>query len=217
MIGLLKLEKYRAGYLKNQYLFDETSIKVLPGMVVGIIGTNGCGKSTFVKGILNLTPIKKGEIFLNSDRITNWETSKIFRTKQLGYLSQRERVFKHLTVNEHIKLQQNYSKNFVYRNTSIYERLFSIIEPKQKYFASSLSGGEQLILNIMCILILDPNTIILDEPSDSLDIKNKEFLLDILQSWKNENKSILIIEHDLNFLNNVSDTVIQLSEENRKF
>ena len=209
-VKLLEVIKYTVGYSKNQYLFDETSIKVLQGNIVGIKGSNGCGKSTFVKGLINLTPIKKGEIFLDDTKITNWETNRIFRTNQIGYLSQRERVFKHLTVYEHLKLQKAY---LGYPNSSsnqIYDRLFSAIESKQKYFASTLSGGEQLILNLLCLLILNPGTIILDEPSDSLDLNNKEFLFDIIQLWKNENKSILIIEQDINFLNKISDDIINL-------
>jgi ABC-type branched-subunit amino acid transport system ATPase component len=138
--------------------------------------------------------------------------SIIFRTNTIGYLSQRERVFNHLTVSEHLQLQQVYSKHPQFLSLPIYARLFSVIESKQKYFASTLSGGEQLILNLLCLLILNPNTIILDEPSDSLDLINKEFLFDIIQLWKNESKSIIIIEQDVTFLNKIADNIINLTK-----
>ncbi len=207
---MLEIKNYSAGYSKYQYLFDETSIKVLPGKVIGINGLNGCGKSTFIKGIINLTPIKKGSIHLNGVDITNWETSSIFRTNQIGYLSQRNRVFNHLTVAEHIQLQINCSKAKEIPNSRIFQKLFSIIEPKKKLLASTLSGGEQLILNLLCLEILKPLVLLLDEPSDSLDFNLKEELGNLVQFWKEDKKAIILVEQNFEFLNHFSDTIINL-------
>jgi ABC-type branched-subunit amino acid transport system ATPase component len=208
---VLEVKNYTAGYSKNQYLFDETTIKILPGSIVGIKGMNGCGKSTFIKGLINLIPEKKGEIYLNGINITKWETSRIFRTKQLGYLSQRNRVFNHLTVSEHIKLQLLYSNKFEIHSIPSYEILYSLIELKQDILASTLSGGEQLILNLLCLIILNPDVILLDEPSDSLDINIKIELKNLFLYWKEKNKSILLVEQNTNFQESVCNSILKLN------
>jgi len=207
---MLKIENYTAGYTDSNYLFQEISLEVLPGQVVGIKGTNGCGKSTFIKGIINLTPVKKGTILLNGLDISDWKTTKIFQTNRIGYLSQRERVFAHLTVSENIKMYLYYSKCKKLPETDISKKLFSIIESKQKFLASTLSGGEQLILGLYCLEILNPDILLLDEPSDSLDNNFKTILIDLISYWKVKGKSILLIEQNLEILNIITNNIIKI-------
>lgn len=206
---MLIVENYTAGYANNQYLFHEMSFKLKPHEIIGIRGINGCGKSTFIKGLINLTPIKKGKIFMDNDNISYWNTSQIFKLKSIGYLSQRERIFNHLTVWENIKLYSYYSKRGGIIETDFYEKMLSVINDKKNIPAANLSGGEQLILNLLCITILNPNTILLDEPSDSLDTKFKELLIQILLYWK-KTKSILIVEQNLDILENVSTRIYDI-------
>ena len=135
---MLKIDNYTAGYTDSNYLFQEVSLEIPPKHVVGIKGTNGCGKSTFIKGLINLAPVKKGTILLNGVDISKWETAKIFQTKQIGYLSQRERIFGHLTVLENIQMYRYYSQDKKLPNTNISKKLFAIIESKQNLLASTL-------------------------------------------------------------------------------
>jgi branched-chain amino acid transport system ATP-binding protein len=208
---MLELKNYSAGYSKNIFLFDEISINIQPGQVIGIKGFNGCGKSTFLKGIINLTTFKKGSIYLNEVNITEMETSKIFRSNQLGYLSQRNRIFNQLTVSEHINLQLMYSHKSAIIKNNIFNKLFSYIESKKRMLASTLSGGEQLILNLICLMILNPLVLLLDEPSDSLDINIKEELNNLIQYWKENGKAILLVEQNIEFLNNFCSIIINLN------
>ena len=207
---MLKIENYTAGYTNSNYLFQEVSLELLPGQVVGIKGTNGCGKSTFIKGIINLTPVKKGTVFLNGINISDWKTTKIFQTKRIGYLSQRERIFTHLTVSENIQMYLYYSKHKKLPDTDISKKLLSIIESKQNLLASTLSGGEQLILGLYCLEILNPDILLLDEPSDSLDTNYKGTLIQLLEYWRDFKKAILIIEQNIEILNSVSDKIYNI-------
>jgi ABC-type branched-subunit amino acid transport system ATPase component len=207
---MLKIENYTAGYTNPNYLFQEVSLEIPPKQVVGIKGTNGCGKSTFIKGLINLTTVKKGTISLNGIDITLWDTTKIFQTKQIGYLSQRDRVFGHLTIAENIQMYLYYSQEKKLPKSDISKQLFSIIESKQKFLASTLSGGEQLILGLYCLEILNPNVLLLDEPSDSLDSKFKTILIDLINHWKMSGKSILLVEQNMEILNTVSNNLITL-------
>lgn len=207
---MLKIENYTAGYANLDYLFKEVSLEILPTQVVGIKGTNGCGKSTFIKGLINLTPIKKGSIYLNGTDISNWETVRIFQTKQVGYLSQRERVFGHLTVSENIQMYRYYTQDKQLPDSNISEKLLAIIDSKRNLLASTLSGGEQLILSLYCLEILNPKFLLLDEPSDSLDNNFKMILIDLINYWKKVKKGILLVEQNLDILNLITDRVITL-------
>jgi ABC-type branched-subunit amino acid transport system ATPase component len=208
---MLKIDNYTAGYTNSNYLFQEVSLEILPKHVVGIKGTNGCGKSTFIKGLINLTPVKKGTIHLNEIDITQWDTTKIFQTKQIGYLSQRDRIFGHLTVSENIQMYRYYSQNKKLPDSDISKKLFAIIESKQNFSASKLSGGEQLILGLYCLEILNPKVLLLDEPSDSLDSKFKTVLIDLINYWKMSGKAILLVEQNLDILNIITNSIIILN------
>ncbi len=207
---MLDLVKYRAGYNKNQYLFDETSFTVSKGEILGVMGYNGSGKSTFLKGIINLIPYKEGKILLNETDITNLETNSIFDKFNIGYLSQRNRIFSNLTVSEHIKLQMLYSNNVKIPDYDIFNKLNSIIKQKQDLYASTLSGGEQLILSLVCLMIKNPEIILLDEPSDSLDINLKIELIKLMLFWKSSNKVIVLVEQNVDLLNKVSDVILKI-------
>ena len=206
---MLKVENYTAGYADNQYLFKEVSFELDTGQIIGVTGMNGSGKSTFIKGLLNLVSYKKGKIVLNSDDITNWTPTTIFRNKSIAYLSQRDRVFKHLTVDEHIRLYRAYSKR--YESHSIDPRLYDLLQPHKKALASKLSGGEQLILGLLCVAILNSDYVFLDEPSDSLDINHKDLLLQILSSWK-RNKGLLVVEQNMEILKKLSDNNLKIDK-----
>jgi len=208
---MLKIDNYTAGYTASNYLFQKVSLEIPPKCVVGIKGTNGCGKSTFIKGLINLAPVKKGVILLNGVDISNWETAKIFQTKQIGYLSQRDRVFGHLTVSENIQMYRYYSRDKKLPDSGISKKLLAIIESKQDFLASTLSGGEQLILGLYCLEILNPDILLLDEPSDSLDSNFKTILIDLINDWKVAGKGILLVEQNLEILNMMTNNIITLN------
>lgn len=200
---MLKVENYTAGYANKQFLFKEVSFELEPGRVIGVTGLNGSGKSTFLKGLLNLVPYKKGKIILDSDDITNWNPTTIFNKKSIAFLSQRDRVFNHLTVNEHISLYRAYSK----RNGQgiVVSQLEDLLHPHKDALASTLSGGEQLVLALLGVAMKNSDYVFLDEPSDSLDVNYKELFLQILLSWKSE-KGLLVVEQNIEILKTIVDS-----------
>ena len=199
---MLRVENYTAGYADNQFLFKEMSFEMEPGQVIGVTGLNGSGKSTFIKGLLNLVPYKKGKVFLEGDDISRWDPTAIFCKKSIAYLSQRDRVFPHLTVGEHIRLYRAYAKK---RGHDCVEAwLLERLKSHTNKLASTLSGGEQLILGLLCVAILNTDYVVLDEPSDSLDVQSQELLKRVLSSWKTE-KGLLVVEQNTEVLSNIVD------------
>ena len=205
---MLKVDNYTAGYAVNQFLFKKVSFELELGHFIGVTGLNGSGKSTFIKGLLNLISFKTGKIVLDGDDITNWPSSTLFRKKSIAYLSQRDRVFNHLTIGEHIKLYRAYSKNKK-RNNAVFNQLYDLLEPRKDILASNLSGGEQLILALLCVAILNPDYVFLDEPSDSLDVNYKELLVQILSSWKSD-KGLLVVEQNTEILKTIADINLKI-------
>lgn len=201
---MLKVENYTAGYADKQFLFKEVSFELEPGQVIGVTGLNGSGKSTFLKGLLNLVSYKKGKIVLDADDITNWNPTTIFGKKSIAYLSQRERVFNHLTVNEHMKLYRAYSKRNGNGQSTVVSQLEGLLHPNKDALASTLSGGEQLVLALLGVAMINSDYVFLDEPSDSLDVNYKELLLQILSSWKSE-KGLLVVEQNVEILKTIAD------------
>lgn len=199
---MLKVENYTAGYADKRFLFKEVFFELEPGQVIGVTGLNGSGKSTFLKGLLNLVSYKKGKIILDGDDITNWSPTTIFGKKSIAYLSQRDRVFNHLTVNEHIKLYNAYSKRN--EQSTIVAQLEDLLCSHKDALASTLSGGEQLVLALLGVAMINSDYVFLDEPSDSLDVNYKELLLQILSSWKRE-KGLLVVEQNIEVLKTVTD------------
>lgn len=208
---MLEVFDFSVGYTKEQFLFKNISFKLLPGQIIGIQGPNGCGKSSFIKGIINQVPYKQGKIYLNGKEITNCETSKIFKIAKIGYLNQRNRVFDNLTVAEHIKLHLIYSRKNVLPDNDHFKMLNKVIFKKENFLASTLSGGEQLILCLMCLDIINPDFLLLDEPSDSLDLIHFEILNELLKSWRNLNKGILLIEQNTLLLQKLSNIFLTIN------
>jgi len=207
---MLTVNNYTAGYARNQFLFQEMSFELKPCEIIGITGTNGSGKSTFIKGLINLTPFRKGTICIDNDDVSQWDSSTIFRRKSIGYLSQRERVFSHLTVEENLRLYANYAKADIILEDDLYQQMQDIVQSKAKLPAANLSGGEQLILGLLCLTILNPKIVLLDEPSDSLDTKFKELLIQILLHWK-KSKSILMVEQNTEILELTTNKTLKIN------
>ena len=204
---MLRVENYTAGYADNQFLFKELSFELKPSQVVCVTGLNGSGKSSFIKGLLNFAPYKKGKVILDEDEISRWTPSAIFQEKSIAYLSQRDRVFPHLTVGEHIRLYRSYAKKKEQDKVETLLSNFFVSHNHTHKLGSTLSGGEQLLLGLLCVAILNTDYVFLDEPSDSLDVSHQEFLEKVLTYWKlKREKGLLVVEQNTEVLRDIVDT-----------
>lgn len=159
---------------------------------VGIIGPNGVGKSTFIKMLLGIEPQDKGQ----------WNVGE---TVKFGYYSQegieldnRKKVIDAVTeIAEDIRINGGES----YSPMQFLKRFLFEPAEQQKYI-HTLSGGERCRLQLACVLMRSPNFLILDEPTNDLDIVT----LGILEDYLNEFKGcVLIISHDRFFLDSIVD------------
>jgi branched-chain amino acid transport system ATP-binding protein len=160
---ILKAENITAGYGELDILQD-VDIQVESGTIVTIIGPNGAGKSTFLKTVFGILKPREGKVMLNNEDITALNPDKVAR-KGMSYVPQVENVFPTLTIQENLEMgafirDDDYSK----RLEEIYE-LFPVLKGRRKHKAGHLSGGQRQMVAMGRALMVDPQVLLLDEPS----------------------------------------------------
>jgi branched-chain amino acid transport system ATP-binding protein len=163
--------------------------------VVGIIGRNGMGKTTLVKAIMGILPVRSGKVIYNGDDITNKKPYQI-ACKGIGYVPQGRAIFPSLSVEENLKISFHDKNEKKWTIDRVYE-LFPVLKKYAKKGASSLSGGEQQMLAIARALVTNPSLLILDEPSEGLAPVILDNIIDTFKKLIEENMSILIVEQNL--------------------
>ncbi len=209
--------------LKKRYeekvIFNDFSMSVEKGEMIAIVGESGCGKSTLLNIIGLLEPIDSGEVVvcgkanIKPDSI---EAGKMLRNN-ISYLFQNYALVEDETVKYNLHLALQYAKKTRReKEESIRTTLASVglngYENKKIY---KLSGGEQQRVAIARCM-LKPGTIVLaDEPTGSVDEKNREVILNLIKQMNDQGKTIIIVTHDP-YVAKKCERIIYLKNENRK-
>jgi len=213
----LKLKNFYAGY-KNKIIIKNMNLSLNAGEWLGVIGPNGSGKSTLIKGILRIIKSFKGDIYLNNRDINIFTNKKIAQT--ISFLPQQINTTLSITVKELVALGRSPYKEFwefdLNKNDleKINESLnfVDLYDLKDKLI-NQLSGGQCQRAFLALALAQDPEILILDEPTNALDLKYQIRFLEIIKKLKiNRNISVITILHDLNLAARYSDKIIALKE-----
>ena len=211
----LKLKNFHAGY-KNNIIVKNINLSLNSGEWLGVIGPNGSGKSTLIKGILRIIKSFKGDIYLNNRNINNFTNKKIAQT--ISFLPQQINSNLSISVKELVALGRSPYKEFwefdLNKNDQekINESLnfVDMYDSKDKLI-NQLSGGQCQRAFLALALAQDPEILILDEPTNALDLKYQIRFLEIIKALKiNRNISVITILHDLNLAARYSDKIIAL-------
>jgi ABC-type branched-subunit amino acid transport system ATPase component len=164
---VISVDNLVAGYLPGVNILNGCSLNAHQGELIGIIGPNGAGKSTLLKAIFGQVKIREGHISLNGDDITGLKANKLVE-RGVGMVPQNNNVFPSLTIEENLQMgifQQ--PKNYAERLDFVVG-LFDELKKRLKQRAGSLSGGERQMVAMGRALMMNPQVLLLDEPSAGL-------------------------------------------------
>lgn len=194
MSELLKINNLWGGYQEGVDILRGISMEVQQGEAVGIIGLNGSGKSTFGKAIMNMIPIRKGEILFEGEDITTLSTNELSH-RGISIMQQGGKVFRNLSVWDNLQLAGQG------KSAQLTELIPLLQRPKkdlQHLMADKLSGGQKHQLSLAMTLATNPQLVILDEPSAGLSPKAVEEMYQLLSVVKERpNVTIILIEQNI--------------------
>jgi len=191
-------------------VLDNISIQVEHGEIVGLVGENGAGKSTFLHILATLQKATKGTIQLND---LTYKTQLKSVRKKIGFVPQEIAVWDDFTVEENMIFFEKLS----WKDRSISELRQLCLDMelhKWKEKVHTLSGGMKRKLNLAISLIHDPALLLLDEPTVGIDLKSKQEIGQYLKTLaKEQGKTIIYTSHDMDEIMNLCDYTYCLGKD----
>ena len=202
---LIKTENVKKEYMsgkKKNLVLKGVNLEINEGEKIAIVGPSGSGKTTLLNIIGLLLPATEGEVYLAGKRASTLkekERAKL-RNKFFGYVFQEFLLVEEDTVFQNIEIPLLYSltkKTKSEKRKMVEEVLEKVgLEVKINEKVRNLSGGERQRVAIARAIINDPEVILADEPTGSLDAENGEKIVDILESLVDKGKTLLIVTHN---------------------
>ena len=201
---------------------DKCSFEIKQGTISALIGPNGAGKTTLFNCISRILHIDSGQIFYNNHRLDLMPTHKIARLG-IGRSFQITRTLDQLSVTENLVLHTagGIGSHLFYADITTENRLkaFEVMEflgisTLANVDMGELSYGQKKLLDLGAVLMADPDLILLDEPAAGVNLRLLEDIINKLVTLKNQGKTILLIEHNMDLVMGISDEVIVMSAGN---
>lgn len=194
MSNLLRMEGVVSGYGSMEVL-HEVSLEVGKGQIVTLLGPNGCGKTTLLRTIFGVISPWKGKIYYKDEDISGLSPESM-TYRGMCYVPQEENIFPSLTVQENLEMGAFIRKDdWQPRMEEIYE-LFPDLTDRRKSRAGELSGGMRQMLAIGRALMLNPELLLLDEPSTGLAPFLVEAIFENIQQLNKQGVTVFLVEQN---------------------
>ncbi len=201
MLSVRNLEVYH-GDVRS---LKDVSFDISPGEVLCLLGRNGAGKTTSLRAIMGLAPVRSGSVVFDGVELTSLPPHAIPKTG-IGYVPQGRRLFAEMTVRENLEI------GLMARNTdrailhSVFS-LFPVLKSRLQQVSGTLSGGEQQMLAMARALCLDPALILMDEPTEGLMPSMIATIRDVILELRARGKAVLLVEQRMEAVLSVADRV----------
>jgi branched-chain amino acid transport system ATP-binding protein len=212
---ILEIENVDGGYGDVQVL-DGVALDLQDGEIACLIGPNGAGKSTVLRAIFGLIKPWSGAVRLRGEEITGMDPEDVVR-QGVGYVPQIENVFGTLSVDENLRM------GGVARSDpldpiidDLYDR-FDILDEKRRSKASTLSGGQRQVLAFARALVMEPDVLLIDEPSAGLAPNTAEEVFGHVEAVNELGTSILMVEQNARQGLSISDRGFVLDQGRVRF
>ena len=198
-------------YYGKSFILQGLSLEVIEKTISVVLGRNGAGKTTTLKSIMGIVPPKRGRITFRETDITGWPSYKVARLG-VGYVPEGRQVFPYLSVGENLMVSQRQHGD---RPKWDFERIFTyfpILRSRWDQRGRQLSGGEQQMLVIARALVMNPELLLLDEPSQGLAPLLVKEIRNAMVNLKNEKVTILLVEQNAKMAESLADHLFILAK-----
>ena len=195
---------------KTTLAVKNINFKISKGSTIGLLGPNGCGKSTTIGMMLGLIKPTSGEVFINNKNIENNRTELL---QKMNFISPYIELPKKLTVEENLKV---YGRMYGVKNLK--DKINELMEilnltKFRKRKTGELSSGQKNRVSLAKALVNDPEILLLDEPTASLDPDVGDYVRSIIENFSyNNKKTVLIASHNMNEVERLCDEVMMMKK-----
>ena len=207
MNNYIKIKNLTKKYEKNKSIkvLNDITFNFEPGKTYSIVGPSGSGKSTLLNLLSLIDNPTTGSIEINSNKIksNNKVENDLIRAKKIGIIYQDKNLLSDFTALENVYLPNLLISNDRQKSMELAKKLIKKVgmSVRINHFPNELSGGENQRIAIARALINDPDIIMADEPTGSLDSENAKLIFKILFNLKNKNRIIIFATHNRYFAN----------------
>ncbi len=219
MNNYIKIKNLTKKYEKNKTIkvLNDISFNFESGKTYSITGPSGSGKSTLLNLLSLIDNPTTGSIEINSNKIklNNKVENDLIRAKKIGIIYQDKNLLSDFTALENVYLPNLLISKEKQKSVDLAKKLIKNVGMSSRinHFPNELSGGENQRIAIARALINDPDIILADEPTGSLDSDNAKLIFKILFNLKNKNRIIIFATHNRYFAN-MADCKIMMNDGN---
>ncbi|MEL4023571.1 amino acid ABC transporter ATP-binding protein [Lysinibacillus endophyticus] len=201
----------------EKIVLNGIDLEVEKGKVIAILGPSGCGKSTFLRCLNGLEEVQGGDILLDNESLINKSTKWREVRQRIGMVFQSYDLFPNLTVMENIllsplKVQKRNRSEVEAQALELLERVG--LADRANDYPRQLSGGQKQRIAIVRALCINPEIMLFDEVTASLDPEMVREVLDVIAQLAEQGMTMLIVTHEMNFAKLVADEVIFMDKGN---
>jgi len=203
--SVLSITSLNQFYGESHTLWD-LNLEVPEGGCTVLMGRNGVGKTTLLKSIMGLIPVKSGEMIYNG-KLINKNSAEMRAEIGIGYVPQGRQIFPLLTVEENLEIGLPARADKAKSIPEFIYDMFPVLKEMRHRRGGDLSGGQQQQLAIGRALVTDPQLLILDEPTEGIQPNIVSDIGDIINKLNKEiGLTVLLVEQKLPFARRVADT-----------